>query len=156
VLAHEGYTALLANTDNDEHRERAQFDALVTRRVDGFIVATARRTHPLLEEAARRNLKVVLVYRGTDRADFSVVAADDAHGVALAMEHLARTRPPADRPSGRSAGSLDRCDPRPGVPRRAALARFGRAARSRRRVRRVHRDRRVRPERAGCWTNSPT
>jgi LacI family transcriptional regulator len=88
VLAREGYTALLANTDNDEQRERTQFDALVTRRVDGFIVATARRTHPMLDEAARRGLKVVLVYRGTDRADFSAVTADDWHGVTLAVEHL--------------------------------------------------------------------
>jgi len=88
VLAREGYTALLANTDNDERRERALFESLVTRRVDGFIVATARRTHPLLDEAARRGLKVVLVYRGTDRADFSAVTADDWLGVTLAAEHL--------------------------------------------------------------------
>lgn len=88
VLAQEGYTALLANTDNDEHRERALFESLVTRRVDGFIVATARRTHPLLDEAARRGLKVVLVYRGTDRTEFCAVTADDWLGIALATEHL--------------------------------------------------------------------
>jgi LacI family transcriptional regulator, galactose operon repressor len=88
VLAQEGYTALLANTDNDEQRERALFESLVTRRVDGFIVATARRTHPLLDEAARRGLKVVLVYRGTDRTDFCAVTADDWLGIALATEHL--------------------------------------------------------------------
>ena len=88
VLAREGYTALLANTDNDEQRERTQFEALVTRRVDGFIVATARRRHPLLDEAAGRGLKVVLVYRGTDRADFSAVTADDRLGIAMAVEHL--------------------------------------------------------------------
>ena len=88
VLAREGYTALLANTDNDEQRERTQFEALVTRRVDGFIMATARREHRLLDEAARRGLKVVLVYRGTDRADFSAVTADDWLGITLAAEHL--------------------------------------------------------------------
>ncbi|HZU56340.1 MAG TPA: LacI family DNA-binding transcriptional regulator [Actinocrinis sp.] len=88
VLAQEGYTALLANTDNDEQRERALFESLVTRRVDGFIVATARRTHPLLDEAARRGLKVVLVYRGTDRTDFCAVTADDWLGITLATEHL--------------------------------------------------------------------
>lgn len=88
VLAREGYTALLANTDNDPLRERTQFEALVTRRVDGFIMATARREHPLLDEAARRGLKVVLVYRGIDRADFSTVTADDRLGIELATEHL--------------------------------------------------------------------
>jgi LacI family transcriptional regulator len=88
VLAAAGYTALLANTDNDERRERAQFGALITRRVDGFIVATARREHPLLAEAARRGAKVVLVNRSTESADFSAVTADDALGITLAVRHL--------------------------------------------------------------------
>jgi LacI family transcriptional regulator len=88
VLAAEGYTALLANTDNDERRERTLFEALVTRRVDGLIVATARREHPLLQEAGRRGLKVVLVYRGTDCADYCAVTADDRLGITLAVEHL--------------------------------------------------------------------
>lgn len=88
VLADEGYTALLANTDNDEQRERTQFEALVTRRVDGIIMATARRDHPLLAEAAHRGLKVVLVNRDTERADFSAVTTDDWLGVAMATEHM--------------------------------------------------------------------
>lgn len=88
VLADEGYTALLANTDNDERRERAQFEALVTRRVDGFIVATARREDRLLTEAAQRGLKIVLVCRETDGADLCAVTSDDRHGITLATEHL--------------------------------------------------------------------
>ncbi|HXR69705.1 LacI family DNA-binding transcriptional regulator [Actinocrinis sp.] len=104
VLAHEGYTALLANTDNDEQRERALFESLVTRRVDGFIVATARRNHPLLDEAARHGLKVVLVYRGTDRTDFCAVTADDRLGIALATEHLIQT---GHRRIGHLAGPQD-------------------------------------------------
>lgn len=88
VLAEEGYTALLANTDNDARRERAQFEALVTRRVDGFIMATARREDPLLAEAARQGLKVVLVCRDTEWADYCAVTADNRLGIVLATEHL--------------------------------------------------------------------
>ena len=88
VLAAEGYTALLANTDNDGRRERDQFEALVTRRVDGFVMATARLKDPLLEEAAQRGLKVVLVCRDTAWADYCAVTADNRLGIVLATEHL--------------------------------------------------------------------
>lgn len=88
VLADEGYTALLANTDNDERRERAQFEALVTRRVDGFIIATARREDRLLTEAAQRGLNIVLVCRETDGAEHCAVTSDDRYGIELATEHL--------------------------------------------------------------------
>jgi LacI family transcriptional regulator len=88
VLADEGYTALLANTDNDGRRERDQFEALVTRRVDGFIMATARLEDPLLEEAADRGLKVVLICRDTEWVDYCAVTADNRLGITLATQHL--------------------------------------------------------------------
>src|SRR5215211_8632703 len=37
------YTPLIANTDNDADRERADLEAMRARHVDGFITATARR-----------------------------------------------------------------------------------------------------------------
>ncbi|WP_370084486.1 LacI family DNA-binding transcriptional regulator [Streptacidiphilus sp. MAP12-16] len=88
VLMARGYTALIANTDNDPVRERRQFDALLGRQVDGFLVATALREHALLDEAHAAGLPVVLINRGTDRPLFPLVAGDDAAGVALAVEHL--------------------------------------------------------------------
>jgi LacI family transcriptional regulator len=88
VLNARGYTALLANTDNDEAKERTQFEALRGRQVDGFIVATAQREHPLLLEAYESGVPIVLVNRCTDRKLFPWVAGDDATGMALAVEHL--------------------------------------------------------------------
>lgn len=88
VLARAGYTALIANTDNDEERERDRFEALRGRQVDGFVVATARREHALLERALADGTRVVLVNRSTDRRLFPSVVADDAGGVADAMAHL--------------------------------------------------------------------
>jgi LacI family transcriptional regulator len=88
VLTSRGYTALLANTDNDDAKERIRFDALLGRQVDGFIVATARREHPLLDEAHASGVPIVLVNRCTDRRLFPLVAGDDATGVALSVEHL--------------------------------------------------------------------
>jgi LacI family transcriptional regulator len=88
VLAEAGYTALIANTDNDEERERDRFEALRGRQVDGFVLATARREHALLERALADGTRVVLVNRSTDRRLFSSVVADDAGGVADAITHL--------------------------------------------------------------------
>jgi LacI family transcriptional regulator len=82
-----GYTSLLANTDNDPERERTSFEALQARQVDGYITATARREHPLLQElAAGRPL--VLVNRIVEGHDIAAVVADDRAGMRLAVEHL--------------------------------------------------------------------
>lgn len=83
-----GYTSLLANTDNDEERERLSFDALRARQVDGFITATARREHPLLEELERTGRPVVLVNRRTD-GELTSVVSDDQDGMRQAVQHLA-------------------------------------------------------------------
>ncbi|MGI5143288.1 MULTISPECIES: LacI family DNA-binding transcriptional regulator [unclassified Streptomyces] len=88
VLSVQGYTALLSNTDNDDDRERAQFQALIDRQVDGFIIATGQRRHPLLEGAFEAGVPVVLVNRGTDQSMFPLVSGDDGTGVALAVDHL--------------------------------------------------------------------
>jgi len=88
VLSGQGYTALLADTDNDPERERQLVSALVARRVDGLIVATARLAHPLLAELAADGLAMVLVNRMTDTVALPSVTTDDAAGIAEAVEHL--------------------------------------------------------------------
>src|SRR5919109_2209007 len=44
-LEEAAYTPLIANTENDPDRERADFEAMRARHVDGLITATARRDH---------------------------------------------------------------------------------------------------------------
>ena len=88
VLNARGYVALLANTDNDDQRELQVIESLRARRVDGFILATARRSHPLLDVMARWDTPIVLVNRTTDQDDISSVHGDDAAGVRAAVEHL--------------------------------------------------------------------
>lgn len=88
VLAGAGFTALLASTDNDHDRERRLFQTLTARHVDGFIVGTATRDHPLLREAHAAGIKVVLAQRLTDEALFSSALADDAAGVDMVLQHL--------------------------------------------------------------------
>lgn len=87
LLPH-GYTALIANTDNDPEREAAHFEALVARQVDGFIVASARENDPILDSAERLATPIVLVNRSTGQRRFSLVGGDDRDGVRAALSHL--------------------------------------------------------------------
>lgn len=80
-----GYTPLITNTDNDVERERVDYEAMRARHVDGFIMATARRSYWLSTGAAR----VVLVNRRADgRSALPAVTADDEAGARLAVDHL--------------------------------------------------------------------
>lgn len=88
TLASEGFVALMGNTDNDDAQERRVFEGMRSRHVDGFIVATAREQHPLLDQAASEELPVVLVNRILDDDTFPSASVDDATGAQLAVAHL--------------------------------------------------------------------
>ena len=88
-LAAAGYAPLIGNTDNDEHREGIVLSRLEARQVDGLIVATARRIHPVLVETARSGLPIVLVNRVIDGHGLPSVSVDDSAGIRAAVAHLA-------------------------------------------------------------------
>lgn len=88
VLTKRGYVALLGNTDNDASLELKLVESLRARRVDGFIIATSKRSHPILENIAKSGTPVVLINRTTDRDDISAVISDDAAGIRSAVNHL--------------------------------------------------------------------
>jgi LacI family transcriptional regulator len=87
-LGEAGYTPLIANTDNDPERERVDFEAMRARAVDGFITATARLDHELLDEFADLGMPLVLVNRRVEDGSLPSATADDRAGVRLAVEHL--------------------------------------------------------------------
>jgi len=88
TLGEAGYTAIIANTDNDPDRARQALERLAARRVDGMILATVTRDDALVERCRTLGLPVVLVNRGADAAEASAVINDDARGIALAVAHL--------------------------------------------------------------------
>lgn len=87
-LAEGGYTLVLANTDNDERKERRHLAGMLERQVDGLLLAMARRRDPLVEELRRDSTAVVLINRTIDRGGVSAVIPDDQAGMTLAVEHL--------------------------------------------------------------------
>jgi LacI family transcriptional regulator len=88
ALAAAGYSAWIVNTDSDPAREEAAVESMRGRNVEGFVFATARLDHPLLEQLAAAGTPMVLVNRSVARHDIPSVTADDATGVAMAMRHL--------------------------------------------------------------------
>jgi LacI family transcriptional regulator len=88
VLGPIGYNAWIANTDNDPAREEAAVESMRGRHVEGFVFATARLEHPLLEELAAINTPVVLVNRRLAKPVVPSVTADDASGISMALHHL--------------------------------------------------------------------
>jgi LacI family transcriptional regulator len=103
-LEEAGYTALVANTDNDPERELLDCEAMRARQVDGIIAATARRDHRLLDEVMAAGLDLVLVNRRLEASPISSATADDREGMRLAVEHLVQL---GHRRIAHLAGPLD-------------------------------------------------
>lgn len=87
-LAEAGFVALIGNTDNDESRERLVFERMQSRHVDGFILATAQRHHPIPGAGDAEDVPVVLVNRVSSGASVSSVSVDDAMGLQAVVRHL--------------------------------------------------------------------
>ncbi len=94
VLAEQGYTALIANTDGDPGKERTATAALRARQVDGFLMLTAWATDPTVAGLCADGVPLVLANRTTRDAATAVpvVLPDDRDGIGQALEHLHRLR----------------------------------------------------------------
>jgi LacI family transcriptional regulator len=88
-LSQDGYTLILANTDYDLEREHAIARVLVARQVDGFLLATARREYPLVQELLDAGRRVVLLNRTMEHPAVASVTGDERAGIGLAVAHLA-------------------------------------------------------------------
>src|SRR5713226_9060368 len=71
AFAEAGYTAVLANTDNDAAREGVILRKMIARRVDGLILATARRRDPLVEECLAEEIPLLLINRTVESGEVS-------------------------------------------------------------------------------------
>jgi len=87
-LAAAGYVALIGNTDGDSERERLVFRRMRARHVDGMVLATAHLSDPLLADAARAGLPVVLMNRMAQDHSLDTVSVDNERGMRMAVAHL--------------------------------------------------------------------
>jgi LacI family transcriptional regulator len=91
VLEPEGYTILLANSDEDLEREERLVETFRARRVDGLVVAPSVATAiPHLADLVSAGLPLVLFDRPVRGLKADVVMVDNKHGARTAVEHLVR------------------------------------------------------------------
>ncbi|MGH3343839.1 MAG: LacI family DNA-binding transcriptional regulator [Carbonactinosporaceae bacterium] len=82
-----GYQVLVASTGDDRAEQRRRVKLLEGRRVDGFIITTARLTdQQYLDELQRRGVRFVLANRAV--GSHPVVRGDDRQGGRQATRHL--------------------------------------------------------------------
>ena len=89
VTWNNGYTLILANTDEDIERERAIIFALIEKRVDAFIVVPASsKQAPHLEELTRHGIPLVLLDRSVNGLNVDTIMVDNEMGAYQAVSHL--------------------------------------------------------------------
>lgn len=81
-----GYGTVVANTLDDPERRRTRLDAMLSRRIDGVIIADSHAGDTVAYELQNRGVPYVLVMR-TLEGHLSV-STDDYRGGQLAAEHL--------------------------------------------------------------------
>ena len=88
TLGADGYIAILADSDNSQKSERAIFESMKSRHIDGLILATAHLEDPVIKDCNDEQLPVVLVNRTNDTHDVAAVINNDELGIRLAVSHL--------------------------------------------------------------------
>jgi LacI family transcriptional regulator len=88
TLSADGYSLLLASTDDDLKHADAQVSAMLSAQAEGLLYGVARRNDPVLTGVVEASTPVVLFNRASTNALLSAVLPDDRRGTRLAIEHL--------------------------------------------------------------------
>jgi LacI family transcriptional regulator len=88
LAAEDGYQILLVGSNEDEAREDARLQTLLSRQIDGLIMAPARDETAALRANRSRLPPTVLMDRGFGHADFDTVTADNTDAAARGCAHL--------------------------------------------------------------------
>lgn len=82
------YDLLVANTWEDLARQEAILDALISRRVDGIIIAPARGVSDLLETVRRYRTPMVIIDRYAEGYDLPALTVNNEQAAFEAVSHL--------------------------------------------------------------------
>lgn len=88
VLSADGYSLILASTDDDPEHARSQVSAMLGVQADGLLYGVAREDDAVLTGLVEEGVPVVLFNRTADAPGVSSVLPDDHTGTRLAVEHL--------------------------------------------------------------------
>ncbi len=84
----EGYTVIIANTDDAPEKEQTAFRMMQGRSIEGIIIATARMEDPTVEDCISNEIPFVLVNRTVERSGVNAVVVDEDFGIRAALDHL--------------------------------------------------------------------
>ena len=87
-LRTQGWTILIAQVAPQETDRLTALRTLITKRVDGLILATSQSNDPILSMAAQQNIPTVLINRGLGDRRFPCVVNDDNESMRLTLAHL--------------------------------------------------------------------
>lgn len=89
VAQRNGYTLILANSDESPEKERQYIHTLLSRQIDGLLVAPAgNASRPLLDLLSQRKKPFVLIDRVMDGVAADMVVGDSIGGARTLTEHL--------------------------------------------------------------------
>lgn len=88
VLYADGYSLILASTDDDPEHAESQVSAMLGVQVEGLMYGVAREDDAVLAGIIDQGIPTVLFNRATPGAPVSAVLPDDHAGTKLAVEHL--------------------------------------------------------------------
>lgn len=87
-LAAEGFSTVVADVGRDPSRQLDIARGLVTRQVEGLVLATVQRDDPVVDFCIAQGIPAVLVNRAEEKRRLSAVVSDDALGMQLAVDHV--------------------------------------------------------------------
>lgn len=89
VAQRNGYTVILANSDEAPEKERQYVQTLLSRQIDGLLVApVGNSSRPLLDQLARHQKPFVLIDRTIEGVTADLVVGDNVGGARTLTEHL--------------------------------------------------------------------
>lgn len=88
VLYADGFSLILASTDDDPEHARSQVSAMLGVQADGVLYGVAREDDEVLAGLVTEGVPVVLFNRTAEAPGVSAVLPDDHTGTRLAVEHL--------------------------------------------------------------------
>ncbi|MEW6045977.1 MAG: LacI family DNA-binding transcriptional regulator [Bacillota bacterium] len=88
TASQEGYSIILANTEENQDREQQAVRTLVERQVDGILIAPTQSSDDAIRYLMQRHVPFVLLARFFEGLDAPAVVNDDREGARLAVRHL--------------------------------------------------------------------
>lgn len=92
IMEPAGYATFVVNTDSQSMREKALFEALQERGVDGIIHTAVLRNEPSIVSAAESGLPIVTLNRRVEGTDIPYVINDEEAGIKAMYSHLVQHR----------------------------------------------------------------